>query len=47
MKEMKGVCFHFSETGTGGGWWAMQQDGFTNENGRWSYAGFRVPGRRR
>ncbi len=39
MKEIKGVCFLFSETGTEGGWWAMQQDGFTNENGHWSYAG--------
>jgi hypothetical protein len=28
MKEMKGVCFLFSDTGTEGGWWAMQEDGF-------------------
>jgi hypothetical protein len=38
-KEMKGVCFLFSETGTEGGWWAMQQDGSADENGHWSYAG--------
>ena len=24
MKEMKGVCLLFSETGTEGGWWAIQ-----------------------
>lgn len=39
MKEMKGVCFLFSETGTEGGWWAMQKDGFTTEDGHWSYQG--------
>ena len=39
MKEMKGVCFLFSEIGTEGGWWAMHQDGFANENGYRSYAG--------
>jgi hypothetical protein len=35
MKEMKGVCFLFSETGTEGGWWAMQEDGFVTEDGHW------------
>ena len=39
MKEMKGVCFLFSETGTEGGWWAMQEDGFVTEDGHWKYGG--------
>lgn len=39
MKEMKGVCFLFSETGTEGGWWAMQKDGFVTEDGHWRYEG--------
>ena len=39
MKEMKGVCFLFSETGTEGGWWAMQEDGFVTEHGHWRYEG--------
>jgi hypothetical protein len=42
MKEMKGVCFLFSETGTEGGWWAMQEDGFTDKDGSWSYEGLQV-----
>jgi hypothetical protein len=25
MKEIRGVCFLFSETGTEGGWWAVQE----------------------
>lgn len=42
IKEMKGVCFHFSETGTEGGWWAMQEDGFRSEDGaHWKYEGIR------
>ncbi|UWZ85152.1 hypothetical protein [Occallatibacter riparius] len=32
-KEMKGLCFLFSETGTEGSWWAMQGDGFVEEDG--------------
>ena len=36
MKEMKGVCLLFNETGTEGGWWAM----FTK------FAVFRVDARR-
>ena len=41
-KEMKGVAFLFSETGTEGGWWAMQEDGFLSEDGvHWSYKGLR------
>ena len=40
-KEMKGVCFIFSETGTEGGWWAVQEDGFADENGYWDYKGLR------
>jgi hypothetical protein len=39
MKEMKGVCFLYSETGTEGGWWAIQEDGFVTEDGSWSYEG--------
>ena len=38
-REMKGVCFLFSETGTEGGWWAMQEDGFVTEDGHWKYEG--------
>ena len=41
MREMRGVCFLFSETGTEGGWWAMQEDGFEDEEGSWSYDGLR------
>ena len=41
-KEMNGVAFLFSETGTEGGWWAMQEDGFLSEDGvHWSYKGLR------
>lgn len=25
MKETNGVCFLYTETGTEGGWWAMQE----------------------
>ena len=39
MKEMQGICVLFSETGTEGGWWAMQQDGFVTEDGHWRYEG--------
>jgi hypothetical protein len=39
MNEMKGVCFLFSETGTEGGWCAMQEDGFVTEDGHWKYEG--------
>lgn len=42
MKEMKGVAFLFSETGTEGGWWAMQEDGYLQEDGiHWKYEGLR------
>ena len=41
MKEMKGVCFLHSETGTEGGWWAIQEDGFADKDGNWSYEGLR------
>ena len=48
MKEMRGVCFLFSETGTEGGWWAIQEDGFVtegeNEGEQWSYEGLRILG---
>lgn len=39
MKEMKGVTFLHSETGTEGGWWAMQEDGYVTEDGHWRYEG--------
>jgi hypothetical protein len=42
MKKMKGVCFLFSETGTEGGWWAMQEDGFADKDGSWSYEGLQI-----
>lgn len=42
MKEMKGVCFLFSETGTEGGWWAIQQDGFVDDDGDWRYEGMEL-----
>lgn len=38
-KERKGACFLFSETGTEGGWWAMQEDGFATEDRHWKYEG--------
>jgi hypothetical protein len=42
IKEMTGVCFLFSETGTEGGWWAMQEDDLVTENGKhWRYEGLR------
>ena len=41
-KEMKGVAFLYSETGTEGDWWAMQEDGFLSKDGvHWSYEGIR------
>jgi hypothetical protein len=42
MKEMKGVTFLHSETGTEGGWWAVQEDGFEDEDGGWSYDGLQI-----
>jgi len=42
MKEMNGVCFLYSETGTEGGWWAMQEDGFADKDGSWSYEGLQI-----
>lgn len=38
---MKGVCFLYSETGTEGGFWAMQEDGYETKEGDWSYEGLR------
>jgi hypothetical protein len=41
-KKMKGVAFLYSETGTEGGWWAMEEDGFLSKDGvHWSYEGLR------
>ena len=37
MKEMKGVCFLHSETGTEGGWWAMLDERLVPPDGRWGY----------
>ncbi len=42
MKEMKGVCFLHTETGTEGGYWAIQEDGFSDKNGYWGYEGLRL-----
>jgi hypothetical protein len=39
IRETKGVCFLFSKTGTEGGWWAVQEDGFETEDGYWKYEG--------
>ena len=39
VKEMKGVTFLHSETGTEGGWWAMQEGEFVTEDGHWRYEG--------
>ena len=40
---MKGIAILFSETGTEGGWWAMQEDGFLSEDGvHWDYKGLRL-----
>lgn len=41
MREMKGVCFLYSATGTEGGWWAIQEDGFVTEDGYCSYEGLK------
>lgn len=42
MKEMTGFCFLHSETGTEGGWWAFQEDGFMEADGiHCSYDGLR------
>lgn len=42
MKEMKGRTILFSETGTEGGWWAIQEDGFLADDGvHWKYEGLR------
>jgi len=41
MQEIKGVCFLHSETGTEGGWWAVQEDGFQTDSGHWKYEGLR------
>lgn len=42
MKEIKGICFLFSETGTEGGWWAVQEDGFITQDGNWHYEGLQL-----
>lgn len=42
MKEIKGVCFLHSETGTEGGWWAMQEDGFITADGHRDYEGLHL-----
>ena len=41
MKEMKGVCLFFTETGTEAGWWAMHEGGFVRSDGHWMYQGIR------
>jgi|ERR1700733_4050589 hypothetical protein len=42
MKEIRGVCVLFSETGTEGGWWAMQEDRFIDPDGSRSYEGLQT-----
>jgi hypothetical protein len=42
MKEIGGVCFLFSETGTEGGWWAVHEDGYSYPDGHWMYEGLRL-----
>lgn len=39
VKEIRGVCFLFSETGSEGGWWAVQDDRFIIDREHWSYQG--------
>ena len=40
LADLRGICFLFSETGTEGGSWAMQEDGcFVTEDGHWRYEG--------
>jgi hypothetical protein len=42
-RTMTGVCFLFTETGTEGGWWAMNEDGFLDKDGvHWTYEGLRL-----
>jgi hypothetical protein len=43
IKEIKGIAILFSETGTEGGYWAVQEDGFLCEDGiHWKYEGLRL-----
>lgn len=40
MRTIIGTTFLHSETGTEGGWWAVQEDGFLAEDGiHWKYEG--------
>ncbi len=42
MKTYSGIPFLFSETGTEGGIWSVQEDGFLADDGiHWSYYGLR------
>ena len=40
MREIHGIAFLFTETGTEGGWWAVQEDGYLDTDGvHWRYEG--------
>jgi len=43
VREIHGIVFLFSETGTEGGWWAVQGDGYLQADGvHWRYEGMQL-----